>query len=903
MHSISDTLLEGEEFSVLMRICVSRGKDMAAKDLNGFSDPYARISIGGQSFTTNVIPKTLNPVWNATFDFSLEPQSMPNQVNLMFWDKDWLTKDDFMGAVDIPFDESFIWDNATPMHYDDPENKAKWYKLTSRPGKSSKISGEVEIKFGFIDSALAPINENSRESCKRIWSMLASGRNKLGLGQSRIFSTDHKTFSLSEIPLAAGEANPTLGLRDYQLDAVSSSSPASTGSLSGVVFMDIVSASNLPRLHNVTRTGFDMDPFVIVSFGKYIFRTRYIRHKLDPVWNAKLMFRVHHDEVKFRIKYSVHDWDKMSGNDHVGAATMEVSDLIRAAAIKESSSVDSTHAEIDSEGNMVDPDMKEYVLKINLDSSIKPATEDAFLKIQAKFVSCTTLRKRFWRDLARAYGPDNYNGLYSKLLIQTMLESLGSTLSSNTIDGFFETCDKNPESDELTFDELFAVLEGRLLGDKPKLFGRSSPRVNYNQEDQEIYDEERPTHINVPGDSSPQALDIDEPTEEDFAPQSSEGEHLVRISTCPICHDSSLGHKRETDVITHLAVCSGNDGYNLDKLILGNFVTEANAQRKWITKAIKSLGYGRYVVGRSNANIIVQDRVTGEMLEEKMPTFIRLGIRLLYKSPANKIRVNKILADMSRKQGIKFDDPNSKRDIEPFIRFHKLESQMADVLEPIENFKNFNEFFYRKLKPNARVLSSPTNDNVAVSVADCRMTCFQTISDATKFWIKGKLFTIAKLLGDELLAKKYEGGSLAIFRLAPQDYHRYHIPVKGILSEPKLIEGEYYTVNPMAIRSALDVYGENKRVVSTIESKEFGTVAYVAIGAMMVGSIVLTTKGGQAVERMDEHGYFAFGGSTIVLLFEPNSIKFDHDLVRSSKEQIEMLVKVGMSVGVSTRVQ
>ena len=130
---------------------------------------------------------------------------------------------------------------------------------------------------------------------------------------------------------------------------------------------------------------------------------------------------------------------------------------------------------------------------------------------------------------------------------------------------------------------------------------------------------------------------------------------------------------------------------------------------------------------------------------------------------------------------------------------------------------------------------------------------------------------------------------------------RYHVPVKGVLSEPKLINGEYYTVNPMAIRSQLDVYGENKRVVSTIQSPEFGTVAYAAIGAMMVGSIVLTTKAGQAVERMDEHGYFAFGGSTIVVLFEPGAIVFDEDLIRSSKEQIEMLVKVGMRIGVSPR--
>lgn len=141
--------------------------------------------------------------------------------------------------------------------------------------------------------------------------------------------------------------------------------------------------------------------------------------------------------------------------------------------------------------------------------------------------------------------------------------------------------------------------------------------------------------------------------------------------------------------------------------------------------------------------------------------------------------------------------------------------------------------------------------------------------------------------------------SIPTFHTSPSS--RYHIPVKGTLSEPKPIDGEYYTVNPMAIRSQLDVYGENKRVVSTIESQEFGTVAYVAIGAMMVGSIVLTTQGGQKVERMDEHGYFAFGGSTIVVLFEPHSIKFDEDLVQSSKEQIEMLVKVGMRIGESCR--
>ncbi|KAF9129071.1 hypothetical protein BGW39_004498 [Mortierella sp. 14UC] len=908
LSSVQGQPLDDESLSVRMRIHISKATNLAVKDMNGFSDPYVKVSIGGHKFTTKVVPKSLNPVWNASFDFDLEALSVPDQVNLVFWDKDFIGKDDFMGVVDIPFDESSLWSDSTPKHFDDPDNQA------------------IEIKFGFIDTALAPVYDNSRAECQRIWSALLSGRNKMGLGQRVVHSADNTTIAMADIPMARSDSDSAANVpQEAVLNGTNSSS---SHNLHGVVFMEVVSAARLPKLHNMTRTGFDMDPFVIISFGKYIFRTRVVRHNLNPIWKAKLMFRVYHGEEAFKVKYSIHDWDKMSGNDHVGDATMPINDLIQAAGKSEEGSVPA-----EGENGLLDPEMRDYVLKIDLTTkaeNIKTAAEDeSHIRVRAKFVSYRNLRRRFWLGLAKAYDTaDNLNGgsQFSKVQIQTMLEGLGSTLSGKTIDGFFEHVNKDPEMHELTFDELFDQLEQQvkiddggygqeLFAPRKKFFGRSHASISSmndlktgveqqaeEKEIREAFEESvKLAHSQVTSGSNPQAIDIIEPTDADFDTPSSEGEHLIRISTCPICHDPSLGTKLETDIITHIAVCSGNDGFNLDKLILGDFVTEANAQRKWITKVVKSLGYGRYVVGRSNANIIVQDRVTGAMLEEKMPTFIRLGIRLLYRSPAQKIHVGKILANMSFKQGRRFDDPRSKRDIEPFIQFHRLESQMQEVLEPIHNFKNFNEFFYRKLKPDARVLASPGDDRVAVSVADCRMTCWQTISDATQFWIKGRQFTVGRLIGDNELAKKFEGGSLAIFRLAPQDYHRYHIPVKGVLSEPKPISGEYYTVNPMAIRSQLDVYGENKRVVSTIQSPEFGTVAYVAIGAMMVGSIVLTTQGGQSVERMDEHGYFAFGGSTIVVLFEPNAIVFDEDLVRSSKEQIEMLVKVGMRIGVCPR--
>ena len=250
-----------------------------------------------------------------------------------------------------------------------------------------------------------------------------------------------------------------------------------------------------------------------------------------------------------------------------------------------------------------------------------------------------------------------------------------------------------------------------------------------------------------------------------------------------------------------------------------------------------------------------------------------------------------MLRSLSFKQGKKYDDPASASQIEPFIAFHQLE--MSEVLLPIDQFRNFNEFFYRALKPDARPCSAPDDPRIIVSPADCRTVVFDTMDDATRIWVKGRDYSVEKLLGDAypLDAKRYKNGALGIFRLAPQDYHRFHIPVDGTLGRPKVIDGEYYTVNPMAIRSALDVYGENIRVVVPIDSVAHGRVMYICIGAMMVGSTVITRKGGEKVKRAEELGYFKFGGSTILLLFEPGTTKLDDDLIANSNGALETLVR------------
>lgn len=256
---------------------------------------------------------------------------------------------------------------------------------------------------------------------------------------------------------------------------------------------------------------------------------------------------------------------------------------------------------------------------------------------------------------------------------------------------------------------------------------------------------------------------------------------------------------------------------------------------------------------------------------------------------------------MSIKQGKKYDDPASASEIPGFIAFHQLD--MSEVLLPIEKFRNFNEFFYRALKADARPCSALDRPEIITSPADCRSVVFNTLDTAQSIWVKGRDFTVERLLasGYPEDTKRYQGGALGIFRLAPQDYHRFHIPVDGVMGEPKLIDGEYYTVNPMAIRSALDVYGENVRILVPIDSETHGRVMVVCVGAMMVGSTVITRKAGEKVKRAEELGYFKFGGSTLLVLFEPGIMVWDDDLVDNSTGALETLVSCSARYGRGAR--
>ena len=508
----------------------------------------------------------------------------------------------------------------------------------------------------------------------------------------------------------------------------------------------------------------------------------------------------------------------MSANDYVGELSLDLNDIMSAAPVP------------NPETGLYDLNcgQQSHSLYYDLpltrergDEDQKFGTQNPTLQITAVFQPYDALRQRFWLEMLRLYDSNETGGIDIDEL-ETMLFSLGSTLTEKTVQSFFSRYGKVAGHDELTFLEGIRALEGELL--KP------------NSERQQVH------------------LNVDREEADDDAFSADEGGHVERViqlSTCPICLLPRLSQAEETDIVTHLALCTSRKGRSVDDIMVSNFVTATQARRKWYTNIFTVLSQGHYRIGANSANILVQERLTGQVIEEKMQVYVRLGIRLLYqgaRSHMNGARVRRMLRNLTFKQGFKYDHPSSVRAIAPFISFHGI--NVDEMVQPVDSFLTFNDFFCRRIQMSLRPLAEPDNPRVLVCCADCRLLVFESVDHATNLWIKGRQFSIEKLLGNTFLSDAPRDPSLVIFRLAPQDYHRFHSPVDGVVGNLERIEGEYYTVNPMAIRSTIDVYGENVRAVVPIYTKEFGTVILTAIGAMMVGSIILTVEAGQSIKSV-----------------------------------------------------
>ena len=485
-----------------------------------------------------------------------------------------------------------------------------------------------------------------------------------------------------------------------------------------------------------------MDPFVVTSLGRKTYRTRVIRHNLNPVFDEKLVFQVLRHEQTYSLSFAVVDRDKLSGNDFIGTANFPLSTIMSAAPepdpetalyplrdppeppsllqttsksrfrlpISRSSSATSLNklarpnlparssqasvassptpdlpilqGGVPTESNSLtpvpshtgsengeencqhpyDPELKSYTIPLVLKHKEKwDDRHPTQLYIKAKYLPYQALRQQFWRAMLKQYDADE-SGRISKIELTTMLDTLGSTLKESTIDSFFQRFAKENEGTDgngtldLTFDQAVICLEDQLQQtSQKKTWGESvrglidrhpnplsknqASQIGGSQSTDLNQDSDRPSNLDPQQTVVPTISQ--EPTgtagengdflvQDDLVDERGE-EHVIEIRECPVCHQPRLNKRSDADIILHIATCASQDWRQVNNIVMAGFVTSSQAQRKWYSKVITKISYGGYNIGANSANILVQDRMTGQINEERMSVYVRLGIRLLYK--------------------------------------------------------------------------------------------------------------------------------------------------------------------------------------------------------------------------------------------------------------------------------
>ncbi len=259
-----------------------------------------------------------------------------------------------------------------------------------------------------------------------------------------------------------------------------------------------------------------------------------------------------------------------------------------------------------------------------------------------------------------------------------------------------------------------------------------------------------------------------------------------------------------------------------------------------------------------------------------------LGLELLVK--------RKIYSELT---GFFCDLRLSKKSIAKFAKNFSIDLEECE--NKLDDYSSFNEFFSRKLKTTARSFDKPVYE--LLSPGDGRLQAWDHIDYKDIIQVKGMSYSLSDLLLDEKLAKEYQGGAYMILRLCPVDYHRFHFFDSGVCGATKKIKGEYYSVNPVALRKIPELFCRNKREYSIFKTDNFGEVLYVEVGATSVGSIVQTYLPDRRVKRGDEKGYFKFGGSTVLVFFKKDKVMIDTDIINQTNEGFETKISAGETIG------
>lgn len=306
------------------------------------------------------------------------------------------------------------------------------------------------------------------------------------------------------------------------------------------------------------------------------------------------------------------------------------------------------------------------------------------------------------------------------------------------------------------------------------------------------------------------------------------------------------------------------------------------------------------------------DRMTGEKVAESVMG--DRALRFAYETLAGRTLWPVLFGSklISAYMGRRYDSRSSRKDIAKLVAIPGCVAEEAE--KPWTAYESFNEFFTRHLKPGAR----PVGEGL-VSPADGRLRLYLNADADRPFPLKGATKSLREVFApgadaSQTLFDFEKTFDIAVIRLAPVDYHRFHFPCDSVvLGEVKVIPGKYHSVNPIALLRYPDVYADNERQIVECNSK-YGHYWQVDVGAFGVGTIVQTFKDpviseyGELIsdegcedlsfKKGDERGYFKFGGSTVILVMKAGAVKWDEDLVRNSAAGLETRVLCNERIGI-----
>lgn len=495
------------------------------------------------------------------------------------------------------------------MDFDQAENSPKWYPLSARKPKEF-VSGDVCIQVGVVGH----VEKSQQMLTRRMSSYIINEKQHASListdDPSDLIFFNHITDvgdDPDEGDLPTDIHGISLGSEEFGVNAKSLPSEASLitldKELAGVLLIDIMAARSLPYERNAIKSSFNCDPFAVISFGTKTFRTKVKRHTLNPDWLESIYLHLKTSDLKsnWPVSFKIYDFERFSRNNEICAVDCKLNHMLENCTkpIRQKCKP-SIYPD-----NVFEVDLKNRKSKPGENSAVP------YLILNCTYIPYAEIRRNFWLAMLNQYdSAPTHEGAepkIDKVSFVTMLDAIECNFSDETINSMFSSIGKKP-TDEITFEQAIEILEAKI---KP------------------VQENESSHHI-LP----------------DF-----ETERMMQIKYCPICK-KSFEKRGDFDMISHLALCSHGQLEKIENLAMGGFLTQESASSKWVTKVFSFITFGGMGMGKNNGHILYQDRVTGQLVKEKIPVYIRLGIRLLYqvagsKSAVESKAIKKLLKNMS----------------------------------------------------------------------------------------------------------------------------------------------------------------------------------------------------------------------------------------------------------------